>query len=613
MDVTMELEHAVGFRGIPGGLHYHPNGKDFVYAAGATVVICDLSDPHAQSILVGHTADISCLALGSGGGLIASGQIGGDSPDALVWDFASRTELYRLSEHDHGIQAVAFSNDDRLLCTAGAAEDGKVLVWDMSSGAIVALLAAGRARAACVAWGGMARDVKRRDTRGYQLATAGDQKIVLWTLDPYTGEMQGARVAVEGRGATLRDVTSLAFSDDRESLYCTTTSGDVLPCGVAQGAVRGSVPVCRRGTHAVLSTPQGGIIVGGGDGTVTVFDAQLRDVAQTTLQGAVVALSFSPDRLELLAGTDEGFVYRMRVATLDALQLSESPTGAVRALAYAPGVSDKFATAAADGALRLWDASDYTAVMAAVVKDAQEPLCLALTEDMVVSGWRDGRLRAHDADTGKALWLMDNTHVEGVTALALSRNQRFALTGGQGGELRVWELRSRELVSHLKQHGQRVPSVALFSDDAHAVSVSRDRSLICWDLRTEKQVSHHSQRMGGINGVALSKDESLVLTVGQEKRLTQWDLRAQAPVSVTDLSRDMSDEALGVAVSHNGRFVATAGTAQVVKLWDLASRRLLAEGRGHSGSVTALSFSADDRQLVSAGLDGNVLVWNVYE
>ncbi|KAG5188453.1 quinon protein alcohol dehydrogenase-like superfamily [Tribonema minus] len=545
----MELEHAVGFRGIPGGLHYHPNGKDFVYAAGATVVICDLSDPHAQSILVGHTADISCLALGSGGDLIASGQIGGDSPDALVWDFASRTELYRLSEHDHGIQAVAFSDDDRLLCTAGVAEDGKVLVWDMSSGAIVALLAAGRARAACVAWGGMVRDVKRRDTRGYQLATAGDQKIVLWTLDPYTGEMQGARVAVEGRGATLRDVTSLAFSDDRESLYCTTTSGDVLP----------------------------------------------------------------PDRLELLAGTDEGFVYRVRVATLDALQLAESPTGAVRALAYAPGVSDKFATAAADGALRLWDASDYTAVMAAVVKDAQEPLCLALTEDMVVSGWRDGRLRAHDADTGKALWLMDNTHVEGVTALALSRNQRFALTGGQGGELRVWELRSRELVSHLKQHGQRVPSVALFSDDAHAVSVSRDRSLICWDLRTEKQVSHHSQRMGGINGVALSKDESLVLTVGQEKRMTQWDLRAQAPVSVTDLSRDMSDEALGVAVSHNGRFVATAGTAQVVKLWDLASRRLLAEGRGHSGSVTALSFSADDRQLVSAGLDGNVLVWNVYE
>jgi hypothetical protein len=42
-------------------------------------------------------------------------------------------------------------------------------------------------------------------------------------------------------------------------------------------------------------------------------------------------------------------------------------------------------------------------------------------------------------------------------------------TGGQEGELRVWELRSRELVSHLKQHGQRVPAVALYSDDSHAI------------------------------------------------------------------------------------------------------------------------------------------------
>ena len=47
-EVTMELEHAIGYLAIPGGLHYHPNGKDFVYAAGGTVIVCDISDPHAQ-------------------------------------------------------------------------------------------------------------------------------------------------------------------------------------------------------------------------------------------------------------------------------------------------------------------------------------------------------------------------------------------------------------------------------------------------------------------------------------------------------------------------------------------------------------------------------------
>lgn len=67
-------------------------------------------------------------------------------------------------------------------------------------------------------------------------------------------------------------------------------------------------------------------------------------------------------------------------------------------------------------------------------------------QDMMLTGWRDGQIRSHDADTGTLLWSIDNAHAGGVTSLALSHNQRFLVTGGREGELRVWELRSRELV-----------------------------------------------------------------------------------------------------------------------------------------------------------------------
>jgi hypothetical protein len=76
-------------------------------------------------------------------------------------------------------QTLAFSDDEALLCTAGIPEDGRLLVWDMSTGAIVAIVQqhACPAPVQCMAWGGMVRDVKRRDTRCYQLATAGDKKV----------------------------------------------------------------------------------------------------------------------------------------------------------------------------------------------------------------------------------------------------------------------------------------------------------------------------------------------------------------------------------------------------------------------------------------------------
>ena len=118
--------------------------------------------------------------------------------------------------------------------------------------------------------------------------------------------------------------------------------------------------------------------------------------------------------------------------------------------------------------------------------------------------------------------------------------------------------------------------------------------------------------MGGINGVALSKDQTIVLTVGQERRVTSWDLREQNPIGVRDLSPDLGDEAMTIALSHSGLLFATAGTAQLLKLWDFNTLELLAVGKGHSGLICDVKFSPDDRQIVSVGDDGNVFVWNVF-
>lgn len=91
----------------------------------------------------------------------------------------------------------------------------------------------------------------------------------------------------------------------------------------------------------------------------------------------------------------------------------------------------------------------------------------------------------HSAETGENLWILNDAHAGGVTALVLSHNRRFILTGGPQGEVRLWELRTRELISHLKEHKQKITNIHLFKDDTFAVSGSRDRCLLRWDLRNE--------------------------------------------------------------------------------------------------------------------------------
>ena len=134
--------------------------------------------------------------------------------------------------------------------------------------------------------------------------------------------------------------------------------------------------------------------------------------------------------------------------------------------------------------------------MRAIVKNGLGPKCVAATEKAFVSGWGDGHIRCHDNATGALLWTLPDAHTGGVSAIAVANGQHFFVSGGEGGEVRVWDMRTRGMISTLKEHSGRVVGVAVLRDDVHVVSASRDRSIITWDLIRERRVSQHQQRVG---------------------------------------------------------------------------------------------------------------------
>jgi WD40 repeat protein len=295
---------------------------------------------------------------------------------------------------------------------------------------------------------------------------------------------------------------------------------------------------------------------------------------------------------------------------------SESHFKGILDVAFHRGVSDAFATISKDCTVRVWDLNDYHVTWWARIDTpvGVEPTCLAWACGCLFSGWTDGRIRCHNVSSPSAtkdlLWQIDGAHNNGVTAIAMSESEKFFVSGGEDGEIRLWDIKTREMVSHLKEHNSRVTGLALCSDHVHALSCSRDRSIFVWDLRQEKHVATNTQRMGGINAVALHPNNRNMVSVGQERKVTFWELNKADPVRLISPAHD--GEAFCIAVSNNGKVLASGGTDDVVKLWDVATGELLAEGVGHSGTVSGLKFSPDDRQLVSVGEDSNALVWNVY-
>ena len=81
-----------------------------------------------------------------------------------------------MSEHDNEIVHVEFSHDDRLLLSCGNPMDKRIFIWDTSNGYIRYLIGNSYIVGSVVQspeptralrWGGMAKDIKGRDTNKY--------------------------------------------------------------------------------------------------------------------------------------------------------------------------------------------------------------------------------------------------------------------------------------------------------------------------------------------------------------------------------------------------------------------------------------------------------------
>jgi RNA polymerase sigma factor (sigma-70 family) len=111
-----------------------------------------------------------------------------------------------------------------------------------------------------------------------------------------------------------------------------------------------------------------------------------------------------------------------------------------------------------------------------------------------------------------------------------------------------------------------------------------------------------------VEGVAFSADGTRVVSCAGEPdgTLRLWESHSGKEVWRQPLPGGVR----AVAVSRDGRLLATGGADRVVRLWKPGSRQAVLLLRGHAGSVSSLVFTPDGKTVISGSLDGIVRLWD---
>ncbi|XP_068672849.1 WD repeat-containing protein 90-like isoform X2 [Montipora foliosa] len=476
-------------------LGYNGNGRKnmvwkfdtglFAYTSGCIVVIEDLHSG-TQRHLMGHTEEISTLALQHDGLILASASGPSDNGGSQIclWNIQSGICKKVLHHHENEIVCLAYARDDRFLVSVGDYRDCSIVVWCTRD---MIILAASYSRQPV-------HDIMWDPYTASEFTSVGQEGSVLfWLLDETGGKLtlnvHEPEVPDElVQSKKMRDeynaFTSLWYAGD-SVMYAGTSTGMLSAWDTRQNKCfihwEGDT------TEIDVIIGHGGtLLVGSASGNLRLWSvvgvSEMRLPGETAarlsnnglvmedelvLDGAIISAAFD-DALETgIIGTTSGTLWYVNWDERTSIRLVSGHAQQINDLTFSGPDDQYFATCSADGILHLWSGDNLEHLQfqvlgqtcncvsfcpvpeatptksitnegqtVATVHPHPTPPETVIQPSHCVAGYSDGTIRIFDL--GKVEMIMKmQPHSASITAISFSADGRVIISGSEDGLLAI--------------------------------------------------------------------------------------------------------------------------------------------------------------------------------
>ncbi|MFY9975430.1 MAG: DUF4082 domain-containing protein, partial [Chromatiaceae bacterium] len=579
-------------------LAFSPQGDRLAAVVdGVDITIWELATGANGLVLSSTGETITDIAFSADGSLLASV---GPGAEVGVWDLKSGQQRSTLSSATAApMTSVVFSPVGHTL--AGADEDGNISLWDLDTG---------RERVLA----GHADLIKRLrfSPSGSSLASDGmDAQLLVHDMAPGQAE-----VMLPGRLDTL--VTGLAFSPDGRLLASVGPDDEIVIWDLASGALvqalgGQSAPVLELAfgsagrTLASVAT-DGQVIVWNLPAGTQRFSTRIpvsaevdQEVSSATTADGSLTGGPSASTAAAASATDEVAPQAVTTAT------SEPTSRAITSLA-APTIGTVFASAGADGSVRLW--SDTGASLLALEGHpgaVASSVVFGSDNKELISSGRDTEVRSWDRATGTLTQvLLANEHP--IRAVARSGDGNYLASAGEETRVMLWDAKKGRLERILNQHKGFVNTLAFSPNGLRLASGGQDGLILRWDVKDGALVDGLLGHAGPVNALAYSIDGLILASGSSDTTVKLWDTKTGQQTK----SLGHPWPVKSVAISTNKKDLASAGQGTSIYIWDIQKNggtlvKILNNG---TSLINALAYLPNGK-LVAGHEDGSITIWDV--